>query len=157
MKHEKMKGRVNIARPRGSGEPEYVQIEVNDELSGANFISIRIPIKEFTEALFGLAQRPCEFDLRPDLVGLKHEWKEEFVPFEDWTFYRDYGDRNEVAAEVFAPFEVDGWKGRVDDLFNHHRRGKGGARVVFVRYVPVEAAQTGEKVSEAISEAESGS
>lgn len=141
MNHLKMPGTITISRPRGNMEPEYVQIEVNDELSGSRCLSVRIPIPEFAEALFGAACRPCEFDLRPDLVGLKHEWKEEFVPLDDSKYYFRDAEREAVAEKALAPFEVDGWKGRVDDLFNHHRRGKNGARVSFVRYVAPEAAE----------------
>lgn len=136
MQHRKMKGSVSTNRPRGSGNPEYAQIDVNDELSGTRVLTVRIPLKDFAEALFGLAHVECEFDLNPDLVGKKCEHKQEMVPIEDGLRYADRS--SPLAAKALAPFEVDGWKGRVDDLFNPHRRGGNSARVTFVRYVEVE-------------------
>lgn len=136
MKREKMKGTITISRPHGSHGPEQVSIEVTDELSGTRVLTAKIPVEEFADVLFGSAHTPCEFDLYPDLVGLKREHKEELVPFNGG--YYPAQDRAEVAAKAFAPFEVDGWEGRADDLFNHHRQGGGWSRVSFVRYVEPE-------------------
>lgn len=138
MSHSKLKGGLSISRPSGNIGPDYIEIRVVDELSGSQFVSVRVPLAGFAEAVTGRGHVDCEFDFRPELVGLKREHKEEFVPYDDLSYYARHGDRDEVAAEAFAPFEIDGWKGRADDLFNHHRRGKDGSRVTFIRYVPIE-------------------
>lgn len=137
-----MKGSLTISRPRG-GSTERVEIAVRDEMSGSEFVTVRISPADFAEALFGLAYVPCEFFHRPERVGLQYQHKEEFVPFADNRFYAHGSeDRQRIAAVAFKPFEVDGWQGRVDDLFNPHRRGQKGARVVFTRYVTPEVEQS---------------
>lgn len=139
MSHKNLRGAITISRPRGRSA-ETIDICVIDELSGVEFVSVRISPANFAEALVGLARVECEFDLRPDLVGTVYEHKEELVPLPHDHYYGTSRDKREqVAAEAFAPFEVDGWRGRVDDLFNPHRRGLNGAKVTFVRYVPRES------------------
>lgn len=134
-----MKGSVTISRPQRSDDVRYIQIEFTDESSGVNFLTARVGLEEFAETLTGLARNPCEFELRPSLVGKIHQHKEEFVPCKD-LYVNNASDRAIIAEKALAPFEVDGWKGRADDLFNHHRRGRNGARVTFVRYVEPEGA-----------------
>jgi len=136
----KLKGGLTISRPSGNLDFAYIEIRVNDELSGSQFVSVRVPLAEFAEALTGLAHVDCEFDLRPDLVGMRRENKEEFVPGGIPYTARE-AQQKIIAAELLAPFEIDGWKGREADLFNHHRRNSCGARVTFVRYVPIEVAE----------------
>lgn len=67
---------------------------------------------------------------------MRYEHKTESVPFKS-----RFGKGDAVAkARALAPFEVDGWKGRVDDLGNMHKStGDGtGYHVVFTRHVPLE-------------------
>ena len=133
--HNNLKGSLSITRPRG-GETEYIKIAVFDKSSGVEFATVRVELASFAEALVGLAHVDCQFDLRPELVGKCHEHKEETVAYEGgWT---SYNEREQIAREVLKPYETDGWKGRADDLFNHHRRTKDGYRVTFVRYVDAE-------------------
>lgn len=59
-----------------------------------------------------------------------------------------YADRDDAVAiaAVLQPFEVDGWRGRRDDLFNPHNyvrrpslpQGELVSRVAFNRYIPTE-------------------
>lgn len=135
IEHKNMKGSITISRPRGSHGPEMVYVELTDELSGTRVVTAKIPVEQFADVLFGMAYTPCVFDFYPELVGLKYEHKEEFVPFDNPGYFQPGEEREKVAAKVFTPFEMDGWKGRVDDLFNPHRRGKNGSRVTFVRYI----------------------
>lgn len=139
MNHSKLKGRLTISRPRG-GNSDYIEISITDQSSGTEFVSARVGLTDFAEALVGLALVDCEFDLRPDRVGMKYEHKEEFVPC-PISYARTAADREKIAAKAFKPFEVDGWKGRIDDLFNPHRRNQEGARVVFTRYVTQDTEQ----------------
>lgn len=133
-----MKGSITISRPQRSDDARYIQIEFNDESSGVNFLTAQVGLEAFAETLTGLARSPCEFELRPALVGKVHEHKEIIVPRDGYS-YAVGAEREQIAKEVLGPFEIDGWKGRVDDLFNHHRKTKDGYRVVFVRYVEPEA------------------
>lgn len=136
--HKDMLGSLTISRPRGA-DADYIELSITDEKSGTQFLSARIGLSDFAEALMGLGYVPCKFDLRADRVGLRYEHKEEFVPFTDNGYYAHGSkEREEIAAAALAPFEIDGWKGRADDFFNHHRRGSGGVRVTFTRYVAEE-------------------
>lgn len=138
MNHKKLKGGLSITRPSGNVGPEYIQISVNDDLSSTQFVTVRVPLAAFAAAITGLGHVECEFDLRPDLIGMKRENKEEWIASEPLPYTMEGLARENLAAPLLAPFEVDGWKGRVDDLFNHHRRNREGARVTFVRYVEPE-------------------
>lgn len=79
MTHKNLKGGLTISRPRGGGGPEIVEIRVHDETSGAQFVTVRICLESFAEAMFGLGHAPCRFDLQPSLVGKARETKHEMV------------------------------------------------------------------------------
>jgi hypothetical protein len=130
----KGKGSIRFGRPQFSDidHPEVISVEVTDEKSGTQFLSLEIPLAEFAKALT-LGSGDCEFELRPKNVGKTHEYKEEIVPVAD--NYVPYDKRELAAIAVVAPFEVDGWVARLSDVFNNHRRTPNGYRVTFHRYV----------------------
>ena len=138
-----MKGKLIISRPQGRDE---VRMTVIDQLSGDHFLEVEMNLTEFARALFAQAERPCEFELRPALVGLEYQHKIEFVPHPRLPYVSERNYR-EAAAEHLAPFETDGWIGDSADLFNHHRHVEGGSNVNFRRWVkPADAEdQTGEE------------
>lgn len=139
--HKNLKGAITISRPRGANT-EYIEISLYDDSSGTEYASVRVDPANFAEALVGLGRVECEFTLRPDLVGKIHENKEEVVRYTGgWI---DYNDREKVARKAFKEYEIDGWKGRVDDLFNQHRRTASGYRVTFVRYVDAPTTTNGD-------------
>jgi len=139
-----MKGQITISRPMYSDDhPEVIAIRLHDGSSGCEFIEIEVPIAEFAKALTGLGHQDCEFELRAENVGKIHEHKEEIIPTGGES-YVPYGKREQATMKLLKPFEVDGWKGEANDLFNHHRSvwtiGGDGAqqraqRVTFHRYV----------------------
>ena len=49
---------ITISRPRGINEGQ-VTIRVRDKISRISFVEVSIPLAEFTEALFGLAEVDC--------------------------------------------------------------------------------------------------
>lgn len=133
--HSNLQGSLSITCPRG-GDTDYIEIALFDKSSGVEFATARIELASFAEALVGLAHVDCRFDLRAEMVGKRREHKEEIVPYKDgWV---DYNERETVAREVLKSYEIDGWRGRADDLFNQHRHGQNGYRVTFVRYVDAE-------------------
>lgn len=132
-------GKISISRPQGN-DTDYIQIEFYDDASGTQFLTAQIALDVFAEALTGLGHSPCKFDLRPSLVGKLRQHKEETVPW-GGRYVRESLERIDIASEAFAPFEVDGWTGRVDDLFNHHRKTANGYRVLFTRYVDAEPSE----------------
>lgn len=113
----------------------------SSQQSGSQFVEARIFLKEFAELITGLSRVDCEVDFRPDLVGKKREHKEEVVPFKGFHIQSEAKGK-QAAAKALKPFEVDGWKGHVEDLFNGHRGGQGRYRVRFVRHVESSAAIT---------------
>lgn len=134
-------GSISITRPSYGDEREFIEIALTDKLSGSEFCSVRILLDDFARALTGLGHVACRFDFHPAVVGMKYEHKTERVKRP--TDYVERGaDRERVAREAFAPFEVDGWRGRVDDLFNSHRHAGDGSMVTFTRHVPVEESET---------------
>lgn len=134
MNHKNLKGSLSIGRVRSNVDDGYVSLTLHDESSGTEFVTVRISPESFAEALLGLSFVECQFDLRAERVGKIYEHKEEIVSF-DGGYAAPGLPRENAAAPVLAPFEVDGWKGRVDDLFNSHRRTKDGYRVTFTRYI----------------------
>ena len=132
-----MRGSLTISRPRGGGA-EHVEIRMTDEMSGTVFVEAQIGLSDFTEALVGLSNVPCEFQPRFDYVGMRYEHKDENVPY-NGEHYADPDKRERIARKTFKRFETDGWRGRTSDLFNHHRRTEDGYMVTFTRYVAEES------------------
>jgi hypothetical protein len=129
-----MNGTLTISK----GSDDTIRIELTDSLSRTRCASIKMDPTEFANVIFGLAERPCTFELRSDKVGLRRETKTEnvsYVPM--WPEVHN----NAAAQAAIAEFEKDGWKGNLSDALNHHKRGPDGSyRVTFERWVPVEDA-----------------
>ena len=132
-----LKGKITINRSYSDiDHPDVIVIELTDEISFTRFLEVKIGVAEFAKALTGASYTNCDFELRTDNVGKKHEHKEEIVPVGS-VIYVPYTKRKATGEKLLKPFEVDGWKGNVDDLFNHHRHTSKGQRVTFHRYVNV--------------------
>lgn len=139
MSTTKHKGRLSISRPINNMRDPGVFIYLTDDMSLTRCVEINIPIADFAELLFGRGELPCEFEFRPDRVGLKHEHKTEQVRMPK----HDFEKRQSVAKKALAPFEIDGWKGSVRDMENHNnyvgptqKDGSQMVRVQFVRWIP---------------------
>lgn len=128
---KKPTGRVSIGRPQGGGK-EVITIEIMDDVSRVTFVHAELDYESFTRLITGQAHIPCEFYTRGlDLIGTTAENKVERV-----TVPQNIGRRDsEAAAKLLAPYEVDGWIGDRDDLWNHHRGSQGVQRVTFRRHV----------------------
>lgn len=81
-----------------------------------------------------------EVDLRGlEWIGMLSEHKTVEVAFEAPHFDEKLKVNQDAVAAALAPYEVDGWQGRSEDLFNGHRRVPGKPpryRVSFHRFVP---------------------
>jgi len=146
MNLDNAEGKITISKPSGGGidhDNEYVEIALIDSTSGIEFVSTRILMADFARALMGLSHVEMRFDFHPSLVGKTYEHKTLIVPFE--RRYAKESERIKIAAETLAPFEIDGWKGRVGDLFNGHRYTKNGQSVTFTRYVDSQPCDEGER------------
>ncbi len=123
--------KVSISRMHGGQHDTCVVIEVRDVASGIVALRVKLSPEEFALAITGLAERPAvEAIWRTDRLGLTREFKTEVVPWDSFT-------RNaEEATMALTPFEVDGWRGRAEDLHNSHKRaGRGHQNVHFERWV----------------------
>ena len=127
-----LNGSVHFGRPQGDS-CDYISIEITDDTSRIQFIEARIKYADFTHAITGHGGQPITFETRGlNLIGTRHEYKTEIVPFDCYAY------RGDTAAQTkaLAPFEVDGWEGRRDDLTNGHcSHERGFQRVHFSRHV----------------------
>lgn len=139
------------------GNQEVVEIFVEDALSGVRAFTLEIPHADLLRAVAASSGQKCMYSVGDTmLIGTTRESKRELVPFDCFQRERALGRRDERVTYALAPFEVDGWRGRSDDLWNPHKRimmadgrvrrgDQGGTphqEVVFVRFlrdgVPVE-------------------
>jgi len=126
---ENKKGKITLGRIT-STHGDYISVEIMDEASGCRFVNARMSIEGFGRAITGQGYIDCTFDLCPQNVGMKREVKTVDVESK-WT-----SSRNEPKARAeLSKYEVDGWVGRLDDMFNRHRRTKTGYNVTFIRFV----------------------
>ena len=137
MKTKVLPGKINITRPIDPRvDYEYISITIQDYLSHGEIVEVKVPLEQFSKAITGQAYQDCEVHYPPQKnIGKVRENKSEFVPFDS----PNYKVTEEELNEALKPFEVDGWKGRREDLTNHHNRGNlgglDGYNVVFVRYI----------------------
>ena len=136
-----LKGEITISRVSSNKEDDYVSISVIDAEASVEIVNVKLSLAEYANVLTNHAHRPCEVDWNDTgTVGKVREWKEVLVPY-DIACFRDKGK----AAAAFAPFSIDGWRGRESDYFNSHRDllkdGKRYRRVIFERFVEREVAQ----------------
>lgn len=135
-----MKGKLTISR-WSSNKPPFtgISIEVTDETSGTQFLSVQLTPEALGLAITGMSRQDCEFDLRAQNVGKIRETKTEVIPFKA----TDYKKREEEAKATLIPYEVEGWEGSWRDLCNHHRSaGNYSYRVSFTRFVEPQSAPT---------------
>lgn len=129
---KKVQLKVSINRSSGWDEAHPIRFEINDATSHCRVLEFKMSLEDFARAVTGLSYVPAfgeVFDDNP--IGCTSEHKEELVPRP-----RSYGKDKAKAAELLAPFEVDGWKARNDDIFNPHRWvGDDRVAVSFTRYI----------------------
>jgi len=119
---KKLDANLSISRLFGGGTKDVVRIEIEDKLSSTIIVQLRMSLEEFASALFGTSGVSVKAEWYTDRLGLKREWKREFVK---------KGDLHK--------FNVDGWRGRAEDLKNFHRRQQDGSfEVLFERWVEVD-------------------
>lgn len=130
------KGSISIGRVTSNQGDPYIQIDVQDETSRVGFLRLEMSMVAFAQAITGLSVQPMSFDLRGvEFVGMHREHKTELVPRPP---YATHNDRARIAADCLRSFEVDGWEGRADDLWNSHKAAGDMQRVHFERYVKAE-------------------
>lgn len=127
---------LEIHRSMGREDDRPMNVRISDDTSGCRILEVNFSLADFMDILTGRSGVSAEGEYYPDMpVGCTREHKEEVLP-------RPKGyDRNSKEVDrLIAPFEVDGWRGRKEDLHNHHRwtsdtKGVRGVRVTFSRFV----------------------
>jgi hypothetical protein len=129
MESKKLPAKLSVSRFQSNTRDNGVHIRVIDAKSHTCVLELEISVEEFGHAVLGLSERECEATWKIENLGLVYEHKTEFVPIK----------KNVSKEKALAKFEVDGWKGRIDDYGNYHkhakRNGVEGFDVVFTRYV----------------------
>lgn len=128
-----VKGEISIGRYHGSGVgEESVYISIEDDAAGCMIVEVLMTPHEFAQVLTGSGNRPGTVKVYTDApIGMIREHKTELVPSLDYS----KRDNNKAINAVLKPFEVDGWKARKEDLFNHHMKRGNQSQVSFVRHV----------------------
>lgn len=126
-----IKGQAKVIMSRFSGTSDGIHLTIEDDKSGCRIIELTFTFEEFAKAVTA-SYGDAEFEYYPNCpVGLTSEYKMEIVPFS-----QTWPEDRKAAAVALKPFEVDGWKGDISDLFNHHRyTGDGKQEVGFRRYI----------------------
>jgi hypothetical protein len=132
-----MKGTISISRFTSNKAPyRGVEINLRDELSSTRIATITMNIEEFGNAISGLGETDCVFELgNLESVGKKLEVKTVLVKT---SLKSRYGVSDEDLMRLLAPHETDGWEGSLRDMKNNHNWDKGGIKVAFHRYVEAE-------------------
>lgn len=108
-------------------------IDVTDAVSRSEILHLEVSDAAFSRAIGHLGYQPAEAEWRPAALGKKYEVKTVPVPAVKFDGNRESGLAKERAA--IAPFEVDGWRGDIDDMSNMHKRKGAHQMVTFRRYV----------------------
>jgi hypothetical protein len=129
----KVKGTISCGRVESNTEPfHFIQIVIEDELSGIGFLSVKMSYEEFGKFVSG-GSGAIDIDIKGvDFIGKTREWKRILMPRPE-----GYG-RHPVKElqEITKPFEVDGWIANIEDLNNHHNwRDNNQVEVLMTRYV----------------------
>jgi hypothetical protein len=131
----KLEGRITISRV-SAPDGDMMEIEIMDNKSRITFVQARMSMEDFAYALTSVAERTAQLEVyRMDLVGKRKEHKTEIVPTLLDRYSVPEKDLERVARKHLKQWEIDGWIGRTDDLFNMHRKRDGGIEVNFVRWV----------------------
>ena len=103
------------------GSDDHFRLTITDESSRIQFVYLKMTPDEFARMISARVTTDLECEVRGlDGVGKIRETKTERVPFK--MFYGGTDEeRVRAARQALERFEVDGWKGRVSDLFNGHR------------------------------------
>jgi hypothetical protein len=133
-----LNGELIITRPQGNMTSDHVSITVTDKASRFPILKAMMSHEAFSRAL-GSQGQACQiefYDTAP--IGKQREHKSINV-----LIPSGYQNREENARKAMFEYEVDGWKGRLDDALNHHTAVKmtdDGTyhRVVFTRYTDEE-------------------
>jgi hypothetical protein len=144
-------GKITISRTMNNRDDENcISIEFLDSSSRLRIATISMNLREFAECLTGLAYQDCKFEVHAsamEYLGMVPIHKTIVViPSKELrdaygNSYKNPSKQEDIAREILAQYEVDGWTGYTGDLFNNHRSRQGGYSVTFHKYVTPEEAE----------------
>jgi hypothetical protein len=130
-----LEGRITISRTTSNKSKDYISISFDDATSGCKLIRATMTLEDFAAAVTGLACSPATYEIYReacDKAGWVRETKRVLLPRLGIT---ERSSKEDI-DEILSPHEVDGWKGRAQDLFNSHNwRNGDSVLVTFTRFV----------------------
>jgi hypothetical protein len=112
-------GVISLTFSHGSGGSR-VNFTIHDEISNVRVLEASVDYPDFA-SMFN-SQTTCDYRVGAfELLGMERQRCEHNV-FAPRLWALPAEDRERVAKQALAPYEKDGWKGRVDDLTNSHQR-----------------------------------
>ena len=115
----RLKGNITISKVTQSKGPGYISITISDENSHCTIVNVEVPFEQFALAITGLGHQPCALEYYEGApIGKVRECKTELI---EAPGYVPVLEREAIGRSILAPYEVDGWKGYVDDLFNSNK------------------------------------
>ncbi len=109
-----MEGKITLSR-NSSG---IISMKIEDKKSGIDFIEIELNSEDFTDALFGIACRPCIFKTRSlESIGKEQITEEVIIEIDKAR------DKKEALRKVSELDSTDGWEystylGNQDSFFS---------------------------------------
>ena len=101
-----LKGKLTISRVMSNREDDYVEIRIEDEVSGVEFVSINLSMEQYGHAVAGTSYQDIEYTARDmDCIGKvkEHEVAKVSIP-------KELGYNRKGAEDyVKANYQRDGW------------------------------------------------
>lgn len=101
-----LKGKLTISRAMSNREDDYVEIRIEDEVSGVEFVSINLSMEQYGHAVAGTSYQSIEYTARDmDCIGKVKEREAARVPIPSPLAYNRQGAEEYVKAN----FQREGW------------------------------------------------
>ncbi len=101
-----------------------IYLRIRDELSGMDFVEIKMTPEQFALGITGLHGTKCELDVRgTEFLGMQHEVKQVMVVTgsEDVDTYSREKMTDELWSYLCTEHEIDGWTVDRSGWANHHK------------------------------------
>jgi len=121
---------IQFGRIHGGGldEDKCYRLRIKDDSSKVTVCEISMNAEQLAQVLTGISTQGISVEWGfVGKIGMVREVKRELV----------HVPNRSLVKEAVAGFEVNGWKGRLEDASNHHKRGPGSDMywVTYTRHV----------------------
>lgn len=135
-----LKGLVSINTISGHDITAPIRITLEDVDSGCIICQATMTFENYARVISNQSSIDCTIELNTSkTIGKKIEVKREIVLIPEKfknTNHWDNPQLGEISSNILKPYEVNGWIGRQNDLWNHHNsRGQNLQEVIFERWV----------------------